>query len=105
MVRPDGSIRLAGFIEVGGERLRVVPNEPARATCADADDDGDVGLTSLTATVTPAGARQPVLVVITPIGTDIDQRGVYDLTVTVGRTTFTTQAEAAYGPTQEVHRS
>ncbi len=102
IARPDGTARVAGWLATDGQRLVAQAGEPAHASCADTDGDGVAGVSRLVAEFSPTGrTREHVLVTIAPIGTDIEEPGIYHLTVTVGRTTLTVEAEAAYGSARE----
>ena len=105
-VRPEGTARVAGFLATDGQRLVARPGEPAHASCADTDGDGVAGLSRLVAAFSPINStREHVLVAIAPIGGDVEQRGIYQLTVTIGGTTLRVEAEAAYGPAGQTRRA
>lgn len=103
-VKRDGTARATGNVNMDGQRLVAQAGKDVQATCADIDGDGVAGLSGLAAQFQTNRSREGIPVTIAPIGADIGQRGIYQLTVTIGQRTLTVQAEAAYGPTRDARR-
>jgi hypothetical protein len=92
----DRTTELRGVIVVGSTRLVAEP-ATTRSSCADTDGDGMAGIILLETVYRNVRSGEKVLVTITPVGTDIDQRDTYTLMVQIGDEVLTVEAQAFYG--------
>jgi len=101
-IREDGSAWVHGEIHLpdgDSPAVLVAIADSAEATCADLDDDGEVGLSMLTMQFTHPSTSNLVRFVVVPIGEDIDASETYSVLIHLGeRAPVTAEVEVRVTP-------